>query len=43
MLASLMNGGTLYLRGSDWNATLTQVGAKTLLSLANVKLTSSAD
>lgn len=27
MLASLMNGGTLYLRGSDWEVTLKQVGA----------------
>ncbi|KAJ8110327.1 hypothetical protein OPT61_g6806 [Boeremia exigua] len=25
MLGSLINGGTLYLRGSDWNATLAQV------------------
>ncbi|KAH6621873.1 hypothetical protein C7974DRAFT_361878 [Boeremia exigua] len=25
MLGSLVNGGTLYLRGSDWNATLTQI------------------
>lgn len=25
MLGSLVNGGTLYLRGSDWNATLAQV------------------
>ena len=25
MLGSLVNGGTLYLRGSDWNATLEQV------------------
>ena len=25
MLACLMNGGTLYLRGSDWDATLKQV------------------
>ena len=27
MLGSLMNGGTLYLRGSDWEATLEQVGS----------------
>lgn len=26
MLGSLVNGGTLYLRGSDWNLTLEQVG-----------------
>ncbi|KAJ4984956.1 amino acid adenylation domain-containing protein [Stagonosporopsis vannaccii] len=25
MLGSLINGGTLYLRGSDWNATLSQI------------------
>ncbi|KAF1931336.1 tyrocidine synthetase 1 [Didymella exigua CBS 183.55] len=25
MLGSLVNGGTLYLRGSDWNATLEQI------------------
>ena len=25
MLGSMINGGTLYLRGSDWNATLAQV------------------
>ncbi|KAJ4312153.1 hypothetical protein N0V94_007591 [Neodidymelliopsis sp. IMI 364377] len=25
MLGSLINGGTLYLRGSDWNATLEQI------------------
>jgi hypothetical protein len=27
MLGSLVNGGTLYLRGSDWNATLEQVSS----------------
>lgn len=27
MLGSLVNGGTLYLRGSDWNATLEQVNS----------------
>lgn len=30
MLGSLVNGGTLYLRGSDWNATLEQVSPHTL-------------
>jgi len=30
MLGSLMNGGTLYLRGSDWDATLSQVSIKPL-------------
>lgn len=33
MLGSLVNGGTLYLRGSDWNATLEQVGAVFILHL----------
>jgi hypothetical protein len=28
MLGSLVNGGTLYLRGSDWNATLEQVSTQ---------------
>ena len=30
MLGALINGGTLYLRGSDWNATLAQVSLSPL-------------
>ncbi len=30
MLSSLTNGGTLFLRSSDWNATLAQVSLKPL-------------
>jgi hypothetical protein len=31
ILGSLINGGTLYLRGSDWNATLKQVSLRICL------------
>ncbi|UPX20245.1 uncharacterized protein EKO05_0010485 [Ascochyta rabiei] len=34
MLGSLVNGGTLYLRGSDWNATLKQID--TLISTPSI-------
>lgn len=30
ILACLMNGGTLYLRGSNWEATLEQVGLRAM-------------
>lgn len=35
ILACLMNGGTLYMRGSRWEATLEKVGRRFPYKLAN--------
>ena len=43
MLGSLMNGGTLYLRESDWHATLSQVRSSSYLHQPTRELMTSVD